>query len=75
MPDKRVAPLFLELGERLEKVDGRKVLKELLMWLANSQDDKPYSKSQLLQQLDRLTAYDHVTQGHGAQVDPNSKEP
>ena len=56
MPDKRVAPLFLELGERLETADGRKVLKAFLVWLADSVDDKTYTKSQLLQQLERLTA-------------------
>ena len=55
MPDKRVAPLFLELGERLETADGRKVLKDLLRWLANSEDAKTYTKSLLLQQLEYLT--------------------
>ena len=55
MPDKRVAPLFLELGERLETSDARKALKELLMWLANSPDDRVYTKSTILQQVEYLT--------------------
>ena len=55
VPDKRVAPLFLELGERLETSDARKALKELLMWLANSPDDRVYTKSAILQQVEYLT--------------------